>query len=144
MKLLLPVFVGNTSGAVLQLPAQDFTQTTDWSTLCYSGIKIGSDGELYARQDEGGWYKFSTWLVSGTAGNYYLSVATTSGSLTTDAGGTPAVPLVLSSDRIYDVQSQSKLGPKVWSGIFSIWSDDPGTALVVSAGYTFSADSVFT
>ena len=143
MKLISPIFVDNTSGAVINLPDYNFTRTNIWPTLAYSGVKFGSDGDLYARRYDGDWSRFGTWLVSGTASNYYLSRVVSSGTLTTDAGGTPASPLQLNSDRIYDVQDQGKFGGKVCSVIFSVWSDTPGTVLMDSNGWTFDADSEF-
>lgn len=91
--------VGGYTPTGVQLQSNVF-RSTGTGTV-YSGIKFGSDGGIYERQPAGGWSRKFSWLLSGTNSTFYVVRTVISGSLTTDAG---AGPLVLSSDRIYDLQ----------------------------------------
>ena len=122
---------------VIALPSNNFL-TSQIDGLTYSGLKIGSDGLLYERQPGGGWSSFDTWLVTGTNTDFWVTRSVTSGSLTTDAGGTHPTALQLNSDRIWDVQTETS---KVCSVLFKIWDVSDGTVLMASATYTFDAST---
>jgi hypothetical protein len=101
---LIP-FILNPSGAGpptptgVQLLPNDFS--SQGSGTLYSGVKFGADGGVSERQPGGTWSRVYTWLLSGTNSTFYIVRTVVDGTLTTDAG---AGPLVLSSDRIYDLQ----------------------------------------
>ncbi len=122
-------------GSAVNLPANNFDNFVS-SGLCYSGLRVGSDGDLYERQPNGGWSRFGTWLFTGTAGTYYISRTVVSGTLTTDAG--PG-PLQLNVNRDYDVQTAS--GENTATVQFDLASDPSGTPIVATAIYVFSAIS---
>ena len=119
------------------------------SGVIYSGVKFAADGMIYERQAAGGWSSIGTWLLNGTNSDFYIVRTIDSGTLTTDAG---AGPLVLSTDREYDVQ-QSSVGTKttfVSFEIQNVGSSDTfvdgnvttGTDRVTLTGHPFtSADS---
>lgn len=88
------------SGDVATLPINDFT-TQGFTGTVYSGVKFDNDGNIYERQAGGGWSSIGAWLLSGTASDFYIKRTIDTGSLTTDGG---AGPLILSTDRIYDLQ----------------------------------------
>jgi hypothetical protein len=97
-------------------------------TIVYSGVQFGSDGDIYMRQTGGGWSRYGTWLLRGSASGFYLSRTILSGSLNIDAG---AGPLVMSADRSYDVQDTFQDAVPVTASVnFEISSDISGTPVV--------------
>ena len=133
MSLMNFIHSGTESFAVV-LPTQAFI--TVGSGTVYSGLKIGTDGELYKRQAGGGWSRFATWLLIGTAANYYVSRTLIQGALTTDAG---AGPLQLNADRIYDIQRTST--GSVVKLKFDIASDVSGSPIVATKYYSFFTEN---
>jgi hypothetical protein len=136
MSLLRPL-VGNIMGDVIILQNHYFATQASSGTV-YSGVKFGSNGWLYARQANGGWSFFGVWLVSGANSNFNVTRVINSGTLTTDAG---AGPLVLSADRIYDVQ-YSAPGLKTATVTFTIDSITPAETKA-SIAWTFEAEQGF-
>ncbi len=122
-------------GSAVNLPANIFDNFVQ-SGLCYSGLRVGADGNLYERHPTGGWSRFGTWLFTGTSDGYYLSRSIVSGTLSTDAG---AGPLQLNVNRDYDVQIAN--GEKIATIQFDISSDVSGTPIVATAIYVFFANS---
>jgi len=135
----MTILHGGTASAAIVLPSNTFITNNSTGT-CYSGLKIGSDGNLYERQAAGGWSRFGTWLFIGTAANYYVQRTVTSGSLTTDAGGPVGSGLQLNADRIYDIQIS--YGEKLATVKFEIATESAGTTIVASNSYSFVASSV--
>ena len=135
---LMPTLHDGTATAAIVLPSNVFFTSTSTGT-CYSGLKIGSDGNLYERQAVGGWSRFGTWLFIGTAANYYVQRTVNSGSLTTDAGGPVGSGLQLNADRIYDVQTS--YSDKTTTVKFEIATESAGTTIVATRSYTFFAQS---
>ena len=134
MSLLL--FIGGSIGTGAgQLPVHNFYRESSTSTV-YSGVKFGSDGNVYARQSGGGWSKIGTWLTDGTNSNFTIT-RTTVGTLTTDAG---AGPLALSSDRTYDVQDSTlSTTPAVTASVtFTLDKVSPSATLAIRT-YVFEA-----
>lgn len=119
----------------VNLPANIFI-TNLVSGLCYSGLRIGADGDLYERHPTGGWSRYGTWLFRGSAATYYVVRSVDSGVLTTDAG---AGPLQLNANRDYDVQTSSGESDAVIQ--FDIADEATGTNIVTSIIYTFIAIS---
>ena len=101
----------------------------------YSGLKIDSDGNLYARQTAGGWSSIGSWLLNGANTGFFVTTVIESGTLTTDAG---RGPIVLSSDRIFDVQSS--MGIKTCTVSFEISTDVSGSPIVASITHVFTAE----
>ena len=93
-----------TQASAVQLLANDFSQTGEMGTV-YSGVKFDQDGLLYARQSNGGWSAFGTWLLNGTNSDYYINRTINSGTLTGDAGTGSSI--TLGTDRVYDIQRTS-------------------------------------
>ena len=101
------------------------------SGTVYSGVKFDSDGGVYERQPTGGCSRKFSWYLGGVLDNtdYYIVRTIISGSLTTDAG---AGPLVLSTDRIYDIQETSDTDMTVSFEIQNL-----GTDVLASRTYEF-------
>ncbi len=118
-------------GKNVNLPTNNFGNSVS-SGLCFSGLRIGADGDLYERHPTGGWSRYGSWLNTGNASTYYVSRTIINGTLTTDAG---AGPLQLNVNRDYDVQSAS--GEKTATVQFDIASDPSGTPIVDSIIYLF-------
>jgi len=131
---LMPVLHGSggAPGDSLLLPSHNFTNQGFEGTI-YSGLRIDADGNLYARQANGGWSQFAAWLLSGTASDMYVSRTIDSGSLDTDAG---AGPLQLNTDRDYDVQ-RSIDGEETAVVSFQLSNDSSGSPVLASRTYTF-------
>ena len=106
----------------------------------FAGVKLDNDGLLYERKGGSVWTRPSWtsghWLNSGSAATFYASRTLISGTLTTDAG---AGPLILSTDRIYDVQVTGT-GNKVCIVDIDISDDVSGTPVIASARYTLEAE----
>jgi len=125
---------GGAIGDKAQFVSHNFDNTGSTGTI-YSGLRIDADGGLYARQEQGGWSRFGTWLLGGTNSTFYVSRTIVTGSLDTDAG---AGPLQLNTDRDYDVQ-RSIDGEDNCTVSFEISDDVSGSPVVASASYSFSA-----
>ena len=123
---------GGAASSAVTLPSNNFRNTGFTGTV-YSGVKFGSDGNVYERQTAGGWSVIGTWLLNGTNSDFYIVRGTPSSALTTDAG---AGPLVLSTDRIYDIQ-QSYVALNTTTLDFEI--QNVGTDTLATNVYTFTA-----
>lgn len=121
---------------VVQIPAYALFSNTGTTGTVYSGVRFGSDGNLYRRQAAGGWSVFGQWLVNGSASGFYLSRTINSGILTTDAGGGS---LQLNTNRDYDVQTA--IETTVSANVsFQISDDVSGSPIVAGPTiYNFSA-----
>ena len=132
----LTLFIpSGTAPAVVQVPSGIIFERTGETGTIFSGCKFDADGSIYARTFAGAWQVVGTWLVAGAASGYWISRTIDTGSLTTDAG---AGPLVLSTDREYDVQMSSN-GEKNSAVTFSISSDVSGSPVVANGTYIFFA-----
>ena len=120
------------SASVVALPSNSFN-THGTSGTIYSGVKFAADGNIYERQPGGGWSNIGAWLLNGTNSDFYIARGTPTGTLTTDAG---AGPLVLSTDRTYDVQ-RSTDGTNQSSVSFEI--QNVGTDILAIRTYSFLA-----
>ena len=138
---LMPMLVGgDVADETVVIPdlAGSVFWNRDENPTVYSGVKFSSDGQVYARQLRGGWTNVGTWLHKGAAATFYLS-RTTDDVLTTDAG---AGWLVMSSDRIYDMQRTSPTGISKASVTFEISNDSGGTPVVAGPQvYNFVAET---
>lgn len=123
---LLRFLMGNTFADTVTIRTTNY-QRGQTNPICYSGVKFDADGNQYARQSNGGWSSLGSWLVKGSAGNYYIQRTVNAGTLTTDGGD----GVLLSTDRIYDVQQtiNGVTTPTV-EVMFSISTDAPGTTVV--------------
>ena len=101
----------------------------------YSGLKLDNDGNLYSRQVGGGWSNIGSWLLNGANTGFFVTTVIESGTLTTDAG---RGPIVLSSDRIYDVQVTTSI--KTCTVSFEISTDVSGSPIVASITHVFTAE----
>ncbi len=104
---------------------------TNFSTLglsgpSYSGVKFGSDGNMYKHQVNGGWSNAGAWLLKGTASSYYLQRVINAGSLDNDAGD----GVQLNADREYDIIQSVPFSAKTATVTFEISTDAPGTTVV--------------
>ena len=127
---LIP-FIGGSAAATptgVQLLANDFT--SQGSGTVYSGVKFDADGGVYERQPSGAWSRVYTWLLSGTNSDFYIVRTISSGTLTTDDG---AGPLVLSTDRTYDIQASRDKDTFVNFEIQNV-----GTDVLASRSYQFT------
>ena len=134
MSLIQFIHQGPTAEAA-QLIEHDFRRFGLSGTI-YSGLKLDDDGNLYARQTGGGWSNIGSWLLAGTNSGFFVTMVVDSGSLTTDGG---AGPIVLSSDRIYDVQ-QSIIGVKTATISLEISNDVSGSPILASITHVFTAE----
>ena len=122
------------SAEVVQFISHDFSRIDESGTI-YSGIKLDDDGNIYARQAGGGWSSIGAWLLNGVNTGFFVKRVIDSGTLTTDGG---AGPIVLSSDRIYDVQSA--VGIKTTTVSFEISNDISGSPVLAQITHTFTAE----
>lgn len=85
------------------LPSGGLAFTNIRSTACcFAGIRIDSDGSVYSLSNDGVTYSFvGAWLLNGLNSEVQIVRTIDSGTLSADAG---AGPLVLTSDRDYEVQ----------------------------------------
>ena len=128
-------FIHSGSAAeVVQFISHDFERSGKTGTI-YSGIKLDDDGNIYARQTAGGWSSIGAWLLNGVNTGFFVKIVIDSGTLTTDGG---AGPIVLSSDRIYDVQSA--VGIKTTTVSFEISNDISGSPVLAQVTHTFSVE----
>lgn len=101
----------------------------------YSGVKFDADGLVYRRQLNGAWGLVGTWMLTGVNTAYHIHRTVDAGALDTDAGD----DLVLSSDRIYDVQETSPGNTDTASVTFRI--SNVGDSTTYDTGqYSFSAE----
>ena len=131
---LIQFIHGGLSAEVAQFISHDFSRTGFNGTV-YSGLKLDSDGNLYARQADGGWSSIGAWLLNGANTGFFATTVIESGTLTTDAG---RGPIVLSSDRIYDVQVTTSI--KTCTVSFEISTDVSGSPIVASITHVFTAE----
>jgi len=131
----LTLFIHGGPAAMITQMLDNSFETIGHESIVYSGLKLAADGLLYERQADGGWSSFGAWLLNGTNSGFYVSMVVTGGSLSTDAG---AGPLVLSTDRIYDVQ-QVGPGSETAQLDLEISTDVSGSPVVASNTYFFDA-----
>ncbi len=107
------------------------------SGTCHAGVRLGSDGILYRIQPNGGFSAISgEWLLSGSAGSFFVQRTIVSGTLEDDAG---AGFLQLNANRDYDNQ-KSTAGTKTTVVFFEISSDVSGVPIVDTATMTFECE----
>ena len=123
-----------TAPEVVQFITHDFSRIGEAGTI-YSGIKFDNDGNIYARQTDGGWSSIGSWLLNGANSDFFVKRVVDTGTLTTDGG---AGPIVMSSDRIYDVQ-RSTLGIKTTAVSFEMSNDISGSPILAMITHTFTA-----
>lgn len=105
--------------------------------VCYSGVQFGSNGTLYAIQNNSGTSAIiGQWLVNGTASDFYVSMTINSGTLDTNAG---AGPLQLNANRLYRI-NQSMIGVKTTTITCTISDDASGSPILSAATFTFIAE----
>ena len=134
MSLIQFIHQGPTAEAA-QLIEHDFFRSGPAGTI-YSGVKFDDDGNIYARQTGGGWSSLGAWLLNGANTGFFVKRNVDSGTLTTDGG---AGPIVLSSDRIYDVQI-SVNGIKTTTVSFEISNDVSGSPILAMITHVFTAE----
>ncbi len=122
------------STEVVQFVSHNFSRVGETGTI-YSGVKLDNDGNLYARQAAGGYTSIGSWLLNGVNSGFFVTRVIDSGTLTTDAG---AGPLVLSTDREYDVR-RSGAGTKTATVSFEISDDVSGAPIRAMITYVFTA-----
>ena len=137
MSLTLFIHGGATPSAVQFLPNNFFNKKIGGGPV-YSGVKFDSDGNIYERNEDGGWSSIGAWRLSGASSGFYINRVISKGALNTDDGGTAAVPLVLSTDRIYSLK-RSDVGIDTATVNFEISTDNPATVIVASITYSFRA-----
>ena len=124
MSLMFNIIGSNLADDTVRVPAA-FFNTLGLDGPSYSGVKFGSDGNMYKHQHAGGWTKVAAWLLKGTASNYYLQRVIDEGSLTNDAGD----GVQLNADRIYDIVQTIPFQAKTATVTYEISTDAPGTTV---------------
>jgi len=105
----------------------------------HSGVRVGSGGELFAIQANGGFSEISgEWLPVGTPGNFFVASTILSGTLEVDAGSTF---VVCSTNRDYDNQKTTQ-GLKTTSILLTFSSDVSGVPVVATATYIFESENL--
>ena len=132
MSLIFFIHSGATVEAA-QFIEHDFERRVPTGTV-FSGLKLDSDGNLYARQGGGGYSSIGAWLINGANTGFFVKRVIDIGTLTTDGG---AGPIVLSSDREYDVQVTT--GTKSATVSFEISTDISGSPIVALITHVFTA-----
>jgi len=124
------------AGGVVSIVSQTISRFRMDQT-CYSGIMFGSDGVLYAIQNNTGTSAIiGQWLVNGTPSDFYVSRMINSGTLNTDAG---AGPLQLNAARLYRI-SRSITGAKTTIITCQLSDDVSGLPILDSATFTLIAE----
>lgn len=130
-------YLAESQGAIVgaSLPSASFARSGEpsWGVI-YSGVRFGSDGDVYARQLGGGWGRVGTWLFNGTNSDFHIHRTVNSGTLTTDAGD----DLVMSSNRDYDIQNSTPSSTVTASVTFRI-SNVADSETYDTIAYAFSA-----
>jgi len=105
----------------------------------HSGVRVGSGGELFAIQANGGFSEISgEWLPVGTPGDFFVASTIISGTLEVDAGSTF---VVCSTNRDYDNQKTSQ-GLKTTNILLTFSSDVSGTPVVGTATLIFESENL--
>ncbi len=126
---------GGTVSATAQLSSRRVSNYETFG-LVYAGVKFDGDGNLYVRQSNGSYGAAEAWLVSGSAGTFYLSRSIFSGTLNDDAG---SGPMVMSSDRVYSIEQDFEGEAKITEIDFEISNDSSGSPIVASGRITLEA-----
>ena len=117
-----------------------YNYTTEASGAdAYSGVRFSSDGQMYAFQAEGGVTNIGSWLVSGTASDFYIVSTVDSGSLQTDPG---RGPLQLNANRDFNCIDTSYVGGAVTATVSFTIEDVATTDFAGPTGLSFSATSI--
>ena len=136
------VGVGLSSSAVTIPTYSGFANTGVGTAPAYSGVRFGSDGDVYRFTGTGAVQRIGTWLLSGSAASYYLQT-TDNGpdALTQDAGD----GVQLNANRDYYVtDSTAVAGGSTCSVTYEISTDAPGSTVVAGPKtYYFEADYEF-
>lgn len=130
MSLTLFINTG-ASAEVVRFVSHDFSREGTTAPV-YSGLRIATAGNLQARTATGSWQGIGSWLLNGSAGDFYVSRTIDSGTLTTDAG---AGPLQLNTDRDYSINGLNK----TTQVSFEISDDVSGSPVRASVTYVFQA-----
>jgi len=135
---LMPLIMGGSGGDpgnTVQILSNDFL-TQGFSSTVFSGVKFDSDGNMYERQEAGGWSSIGAWLLNGTASDFYIYRSITAGNLTTDSGGVLGTPVQLNTDRTYDIQRTTD-GEKEATVDFVISDQADGTPILANKSLSF-------
>jgi len=134
---IIPIYA---TPVVVQLPALTFSNTARVAlgdSICYSGIRFGSDGNIYKMTKTGAWQGTgSAWLLDGSAASYYLIRSVTSGSLNNDDDGTLQQMNANLDYSLFETLSWSTNTANI---TFSIADDAGGTNILATRSYGLSA-----
>lgn len=134
------------TGLLTSGPAAAFVNITDRTisnaavpSPVHSGVRVGSGGELFAIQANGGFSEISgEWLPVGTPGDFFVASTIISGTLEVDAGSTF---VVCSTNRDYDNQKTSQ-GLKITNILLTFSSDVSGVPVVGTATLIFESENL--
>jgi hypothetical protein len=141
---MLSHFIQSTWGAggdTIQIPVADpaFANEGDVAGApIYSGVLFGSDGMVYRYTTYGAMQSIGSWLLSGTASDFYVSGTVTAGGLTSNAG----ISQVLSSNRAYYITQSIPDKFKTCTVTFKIFDNGSETeqnGFPIIRSYSFSA-----
>jgi hypothetical protein len=138
MSLMVSLVGGDSSTNTVVVPeigAHQFQNIGEYPTV-YSGVRFGSDGNVYRRQTYGVWSRVATWLHKGTASSFHL-LRTTADSLTEDAGSSW---LQMDSNRDFDAQHTLAAGYSEADVTFEISNDGGTTTVAGPRVYSFHAE----
>lgn len=135
--MVLQSYVGmDTSDNTVVVPTGINFANINFDVECDSGVRFGSDGNVYRANQDGVWQYAATWLLKGTASNYYIARTVNEGSLDTDAG----TDLVLSTNRDYYITQTMYGAPLTCDVSFSITNSGGGTVYSGPVSYAFFAE----
>jgi len=120
---LMNILIGSTSSNAVALPSINFANDGTGKVI-YSGVRFGSDGNIYRMSEGGTWQVWTQWLVKGAASSYYLFRTINSGTLVSDSG----TGVQMSTTRSYYLTSS--IEEKTASIDFTISTSTTGTPVV--------------
>lgn len=124
----------------VQLPAITFNNTGDvdlGDSIVYSGVRFGSDGNIYKMTKGGAWQGTGkSWLLDGAASGYYLVRTVNTGTLNVDNDGTLQQ---MNADLDYSISENASWGESQATITFEIADDAGGTNVLATRQYTLRA-----
>lgn len=127
------------SGSSVSVQLPDYNLFDNIATIpCFSGIRFGSDGNIYRMTGSGAWQGTGeSWLNDGSASSYYLKRVVSGDTLSSDAGDLQQMNANL--DFYYE---NSDIGiSNLLTGVFTatICDDTLGSNELVTNNYTLTA-----
>ena len=139
MSLMTSLVGVGASSTAINLPTLTvFENASSRVSPVHSGVRFGTDGNIYRASITGAWQQIATWLLQGTASSYYVQISVDSGALDQSSGD--AAQLNANAD-YYITDSDPSSFPATCTVTFEISSDSGGSTVVAGPKtYNFEAN----